>query len=1252
MRRGLALIVVVGVLGVLAVLAAAFVTMAQLERKASQQRTNAAKAYLLARSGIEDALARFSLGQDPSYGGEDWDASGTLNGVEATEEVWRSGQLDTEGCPLRHAMRPSFFARDSLGIPLLERVEGRRRGYTGLLGGDHDLRGNAYALKVEDLNSRIHINGGALDALDRDPDGPNAVPEIAPLAPNGVPDYRDYSMEGPNGFLVRLLNNLNAVVTGGVTSNLGVQVVSARPLGGYKSAEELQAVLGQVRYDQFKPYLTVTAWVDPKVVKPQPMDGRPQRFQAIDDAHRVGTAAAEISGVKTSGGGNLQLNPGLSGSGTPLDPWVQTITATNSQEGTPQGSPYTYPVTWERNFLYAWSQLRLSPPAREARAPLSLNEASEAVLASAFLGLKGTYLETWSGSGGWDGGFGWFLYQAGAYPYPDQRTEDTPWHRTRVDYGMTYGTTIPSRPWYGPQGYDPHAVPWEGGGKSLIQAAPLGRLKETAPLTREQAMAIAFQVRQRVAQAGPFRTWEQFNGFVDRLPVWEDLNDDSVLDGAPYTVTGSGGTYTRRIYQREDLNSDGAINRQVFTASSGSWGAGPVIWADPGLGRAALGAGQVPGLTFAQKDVLKAMANPNTDLNDFNPDSNLFKEVDKTDLCGLAPSPGTAGAPWAMDPASAYVHTTELTLESMGCVRVSSLGRILAGDGRLLAQRQVSCLSRVWEIYRDTTQSDFMKGYNPGDPLQRPLPELFLEDPSGPGAPYPLSGGQPLLSYPEPQTLPIVGRWAKADYDGQVSLGFIAPAAGPDETLRGALFDTVDATSSGDTAVFDLAGPSHWVLLPGAAPSGNVFPDGVYSEKDRSLKYPLENNILDPNSGCVFYFACWTKLNWNPEASTRPHALVSLSRAGEGAFNNGIWTASPYDVQTNTLPLDDIPTCPEGLYYVPARNNSQLTVGVYDHGLVSTRGGAWPTRALLWGATHSLYASDCLNYRGLAPVPPGKPLGRLEPRRWQHLAMIAGAPWNSIRSRLILGRVPASPNGGGWNYGFGLYVRTLGVNHVEPGGGATPNHLRFGEIASENNMNYVADATFANVRAGSATFNPSHLAYFTSPSSPAVLGRYYKEDGARFVSSKLPAGIRPLRVTWTEIPCALWFDADNDGWAGDPVNGYTARNDQFGAGGTPGLNGLCDVRIDLEVWDDMGTVTAADDVNLMGTGRRFSDPAGTHPVPKPTGRLYYKAVFVNEWDAATRANFPLDVTPFLDDVTVTYVLPGGPAVLAWEEGGE
>ncbi len=224
--------------------------------------------------------------------------------------------------------------------------------------------------------------------------------------------------------------------------------------------------------------------------------------------------------------------------------------------------------------------------------------------------------------------------------------------------------------------------------------------------------------------------------------------------------------------------------------------------------------------------------------------------------------------------------------------------------------------------------------------------------------------------------------------------------------------------------------------------------------------------------------------------------------------------------------------------------------------------------------------------------------------------------------------------------GIGLRVYPLSPTHED----GSPNHLRFGEISGENNMNYTADATFANVWTGDHLRDEEfiHLslddyeAGFLGASGPAARGRYLKEDGAKFLPSPLPlpAGLRAIRATWTEIPADLWFDEGGDGWL------EALRNDRDG-------NGRRDVRIELEIWDDRGTVPPGDDVRVAA----FTDPAGANAIPPLQGRLYYKALFVNEWDAATRANHPLDVTPYLDDVTLTFLHAGGPRILGWEEGG-
>ncbi len=268
-RRGLVLLIVIGVLGVLVVLSVAFVTMARLERKASEQRLNATRALLLARSGIEDALARLAGGQDPSlgesrYGGEDADLSGgALSGFEAAQEVFRCGTADVETCPVRHALRPSFAARSGL-----IGVDGRQRGVSGRLSAGTAV----YSLKVEDESAKINVNGGFLDAEDRDNDGiPDHrdpfVAETRPF-PASIPAAAAGIGRGFNGPLARILGILVSQPELGLPAlpTAGTDILLGRPAGGYRSVAQVQAVLGTTV--DLSPYLTVSSWVDAKVVHP------------------------------------------------------------------------------------------------------------------------------------------------------------------------------------------------------------------------------------------------------------------------------------------------------------------------------------------------------------------------------------------------------------------------------------------------------------------------------------------------------------------------------------------------------------------------------------------------------------------------------------------------------------------------------------------------------------------------------------------------------------------------------------------------------------------------------------------------------------------------------------------------------------------------------------------------------------------------------------------------------------------------
>ncbi len=272
-RRALALLIVVGLLGVMSVLAVCFLTLARLERSASQRRIHQTQALLLARSGMEDTLARLSAGQDPSqatsvYRGEDWDGNGQLSVFEAEQEVFRrtgAGTTpDTATCPVDQALRPSFFAQvPGSDNPETRPVDGRQRGFSGALSDDAVL---SYCLKVEDESGKINVNGGFLDSADRDNNGSG----------DGIPDHRDTDVRlttaasdnglGWNFQLCRILDVLGREPELGMPVTFGTDVLARRPLGGYVSIAQLQILLSTTT--DLSPYLTTQSWIDLKVVQP------------------------------------------------------------------------------------------------------------------------------------------------------------------------------------------------------------------------------------------------------------------------------------------------------------------------------------------------------------------------------------------------------------------------------------------------------------------------------------------------------------------------------------------------------------------------------------------------------------------------------------------------------------------------------------------------------------------------------------------------------------------------------------------------------------------------------------------------------------------------------------------------------------------------------------------------------------------------------------------------------------------------
>ncbi len=273
--RGIVLILISALLTLLASLVVMLAILQRTHRESGVRTREQAQSQLLAVSGMERAVSELSRGATPSYGGEDYNGDGVKNisGPEVNSQVWRPATFEIETCPVSYALRPSFFSRrdgeiNPGGTPAPDRtlVHGKELGFSGRLRSPYcdtrRTRGSTYGLKIEDESAKINVNGGLLDAQNRD----EATGDL-------LPDYKDPDVAlaggeriGWNRQLARILNVLGTAPEIGIAS-LGQRILENRPEGGYSSLEQVYQRTGIAGKD-LSPYLTVSSWVDRKVVRP------------------------------------------------------------------------------------------------------------------------------------------------------------------------------------------------------------------------------------------------------------------------------------------------------------------------------------------------------------------------------------------------------------------------------------------------------------------------------------------------------------------------------------------------------------------------------------------------------------------------------------------------------------------------------------------------------------------------------------------------------------------------------------------------------------------------------------------------------------------------------------------------------------------------------------------------------------------------------------------------------------------------
>ncbi len=484
-------------------------------------------------------------------------------------------------------------------------------------------------------------------------------------------------------------------------------------------------------------------------------------------------------------------------------------------------------------------------------------------------------------------------------------------------------------------------------------------------------------------------------------------------------------------------------------------------------------------LSRQQMDVLKANFNPNSQINDFNPEYFRFAWVDKTDL-----------AYW----------TTEMTFAPTGYYEIESIGRVLDPFRRIVAESEVLVDVKMFDIYRESTQKDFLYDqWKNNDDIR----DNIISRERGSGN---TSGDLSLMVYPE---MPNPAWTKDADYDGHITLA-TKESAGVGAEFQATFFDRGLDSDSGHGFVSDVNGPYYDKLLNQAGGSGSwrpgkLFPDGVYAELD---SVPMYNYI--PPDRHRFSASFWMKPHFFPEHAGRSRVFMT-------------WQKPTGKSHISVMPL--------GIYCTVTSFLESTSVGGYEYQ------EPWDTPAILAGGTVETYegacATPCINH-----LEHGHPSISRGGETWG--TMFEGGKWMHVgwihNGTSLEGRPYDWPTTYHENTDT-LYIngrKVCGVFSYQTGDVSYPTLydgqiMRLGERRGAVQINTVPDSTMDEVLVWNGVLTPNP--------EPAILdefndGRFYNEDDGTFTSraidlaaeASLPAGtsVQVAMVAWTPyVPDSL-----------------------------------------------------------------------------------------------------------------------------------
>ncbi len=968
-KRGAVLIVVLAVLLILALLGTVFVTLTSLEKSISRNYVDDVRARLIAQSGVDHGVERLRDTLPRSF----FDAAPSDTAWIYFGSVADETAAPNPAAPIETALNPSFAVEadgnPTAGSPAPRTVivEGKAVGYSGTSeSGRYGLGGDQYSLRVSDCSSQININDGV-------PWGPN---------------------HSVSQNLRRVLNVLGAQ-PGVNVPGLGDLVLAKRPRGGFSSKYE---ILGALGYDlnafhRAAGFLTTHSWTDRSVANPVPLSAH-----VADPA----LGAYQVAYERPSGLYRYGHNRNYVGA---------SIAAPLLFHLPGNSNPFHHAIYGVDSLNPQWIEI-------VARSPVNVNTARREVLMALLIDLEGVFVverrrdnpytppSAEFGWGGMTGGYGWM---GQILTYDSAFGPSGPAWGEGDECGFLYRTI----PFVGPGGKSGSGID----ASAIVDEILACREKKSSPhVGGLDYGAVPF--------GGPFRSWAQFNMFVDNL-VRAGLIADN-RSGLFFDYAGNG------------AQVDSPAQRRLASQ--------------------------------AAADVLKANFNPNLHLNELNPDRVLFTHVDKTDLV-------VASTEFCFTPMGTF------EIESLGRVLVPKSGEdcLAAADNQIVAEKKVHVVVKLYDAVRETAQSDFYQGTwanrttwpetnnnrsletgpepdngpqpsearysgylalptiggNRGNSFewgtQKPKNELWTTYPTSgffPGCTSSINGGAQFSSvihahfqldavahhhmdkvnYPsggDMFKLPLGAWWTI--YGGRASVamnwedktepilspytpvdsGYV-PGNGPHRyrLCRSFTLPTIGGTGAPPAAF--LSAPSDLRL------------DGMYCERGSAIGYWItQNSSFNFEEGTACF---WIKPNFFPECTGKPRTLLSMARYHHAEENS----VNPSPFTLFFFPAHDAPAGSPSAYEHPAIPSYYGGIGKLRPSSLGFGLGMHPATGYNWelggglAGLHANVVSPTLNHENHGPDNGSRLMGDdnrpnyLRAHEWTHLAVTWKFPTGAL----------------------------------------------------------------------------------------------------------------------------------------------------------------------------------------------------------------------------------------------------------------